>query len=365
MTIGAGSRRWLAALAGLASAVLAGCGSAGAGALVAATGPYEHPGKLARLPDGRRINLNCRGSGSPTVLLESGYAAGASAWAKVQPRLSAITRVCAYDRAGYGFSDLGPLPRDGQAIARDLDLALKAARIGGPFVVVGHSAGGLYGRLFAARRPHDVAGLVLLDPTVERRAPQPEGDGLDGLRRRVDHCIETASRKPQPPDGDSAWSGCISSKAGAQAARLAHDPAVWASQRSELDNIFGRTSEQVLRLPPSLLADVPAYVLTASQTAGATPLLGLDPQMTALEAAHRGIAARFRVGFQSTVVSSHLIMIDRPDVVVEAVEEMVAAARERRAPAPLHTSENRSIPTEDSLKALLPDASAPQGPVTN
>src|SRR5882757_10771777 len=89
------------------------------------------PGTLAVLPDRRRMDFVCTGQGSPTVLLESGFGAGASAWGRVQPRIAAKTRVCAYDRAGFGFSDPGPMPRDGAAIARDLDFGLKAARIPG------------------------------------------------------------------------------------------------------------------------------------------------------------------------------------------------------------------------------------------
>ncbi|MGH6965185.1 MAG: alpha/beta fold hydrolase, partial [Phenylobacterium sp.] len=86
------------------------------------------------------------------MLLESGFGAGAFAWGQAQPIVARTTRVCSYDRAGYGFSDPGPSPRDGAAIARDLDAALRRAGERGPFVIVGHSAGGLYARLFAARR---------------------------------------------------------------------------------------------------------------------------------------------------------------------------------------------------------------------
>ena len=99
------------------------------------------PGDLVRL-DGRRINVRCLGAGAPTVILESGYEADSLAWWKVEPEVARFTRVCSYDRAGAGFSDPGPLPRDGAAIAADLDKALSAAGIRGPFVLVGHSAGG-------------------------------------------------------------------------------------------------------------------------------------------------------------------------------------------------------------------------------
>jgi len=135
----------------------------------AADNPLEHPARLVKLPDGRRINLRCAGHGSPTVVFDGGYLANSGAWFKVQPQVATLTRACSYDRAGSGFSDPGPLPRDGQAVARDLDQTLRAAGVGGPYILVGHSAGALYARLFADLRPKDVVGMVLVDPTVEHQ----------------------------------------------------------------------------------------------------------------------------------------------------------------------------------------------------
>lgn len=144
-----GRRARTPALAMMAIA-LAGCSLP---AKLDAAAAESRPGRLAQLQDGRRLNLVCSGRGAPTVILESGFGATSGAWYKVRPALARGVRVCAYDRAGSGFSDPGPLPRDGAAIVRDLDQALTAAKIVGPYVLVGHSAGGLYARLFAARRP--------------------------------------------------------------------------------------------------------------------------------------------------------------------------------------------------------------------
>lgn len=306
-----------------------------AGGAQAAT---EAPGKIATLPDGRKLNLRCSGRGSPTVLLESGFGADSGAWFKVQPTVAGITRVCAYDRAGYGFSDPGPLPRDGTSIARDLDLALRAAQIRGPFIVVGHSAGGLYGRIFAARRPGEIRGLVLLDPTIERRAPRPQDDGLDGIRRRLVQCGAVSEARPQPAIGDPAWSGCLSRKPTENEIKLGRRPATWQGQRSELDNIFGRTSEQIGRIG-RVLGDVPIYVITASETAAASPKAAFGPPISIWEAQHQLIAGTSRQGFQTTVVSPHLVMIARPDVVIAAIKAMIVASRTGRPPAPLPPNE--------------------------
>ncbi|WP_068876350.1 alpha/beta fold hydrolase [Phenylobacterium sp. CCH9-H3] len=324
-------------------ALLTGCGSLGGEAGSA----YARAGALVRLPDGRQLNLRCSGSGSPTILLESGFGASSSAWYKVQPALARTTRVCAYDRAGSGFSDPGPLPRDGGAIARDLEQALAAARIKGPFVIVGHSAGGLYARVFAARQPRDVVGLVLLDTTVERRAPRPVGDGLDGIRRRVQRCLAVSELQPQPADSDPQWSGCLPAKGDAHAREVARRPDTWRNQLSELDSIFGRTSDQVFRAA-GVLRDIPLYVVTASDTAAAAPSYGFDKPQSVLVLQHQAIARAADAGSQQTVLSSHMIMFDRPDVVVSAVEEMVRASRAGRAPQPLPPAET-DLPSTDEL----------------
>jgi len=341
----------------LATALLAGCGADQLGAAPAR--PYARPGHLVQLPDGRKLNLYCSGRGSPTVLLESGFGAGAFAWGKVQPTIAWKTRVCAYDRAGYGFSDPGPLPRDGATIARDLDLALQAAGIRGPYIVVGHSAGALYARLFAARRLDQVQGLVLLDPTVERVAAQTAGDGLDGIRRRYQRCLAAVSAG-QPSAADLQSQGCLPAKASPGDLSHARRPDTWKNRLSELDAIFGRASQSVIRIG-GLLRQVPVYVITSSDTAAGAPRVGFDPPQSVWELQHLQLAGMSRRGFQQTVLSSHLVMVDRPDVVISAIEAMIRAVRAGRPPEPLPASENE--PTDGgNIFALPPFEPGPAGP---
>jgi pimeloyl-ACP methyl ester carboxylesterase len=120
------------------------------------------PGRLVDV-GGYRLHLHCLGSGSPTVVLESALGAGSSAWGWVQPGVADLTRVCAYDRAGEGWSDLGPDPRDATRVAGELRTLLRTAGVGGPLVLAGHSFGGLYARAYAGRFPEQVAGVVLVD----------------------------------------------------------------------------------------------------------------------------------------------------------------------------------------------------------
>jgi pimeloyl-ACP methyl ester carboxylesterase len=311
------SKGLLGVCAGLALLLGAGAGAAIPNEI------YEHPGKVVRLPDGRRINLRCSGRGAPTVLLESGFGANSGAWAQVQPLVAETTRVCAYDRAGYGFSDPGPLPRDGVAIARDLDRALTAARVAGPYIIVGHSAGGLYGRLFAGRRLGEVVGLVFVDsslPYQDRRMAAIYGPGagsVEGIAKRVQRCLDAATA-PRGRTIAAELDDCLPKSGGAHARLVALRPDSWRTQLSEIDTLFDATSEEVVRMG-DLLKDKPAIVLTA-QSVEAGP-------NEVWQAMHRELAASFLHGEQRAVKSSHLMMNDRPEVVAGAVLELVEASR--------------------------------------
>lgn len=123
------------------------------------------PGQMIDV-GGYRLHLYCIGQntdGRPTVILESGLGATSSAWAWIQPEVAKTTRVCAYDRAGMGWSDSSPAPRDAQNIATELHTLLQNAQIPGPYVLAGWSYGGMYVRQYASQYPDEVAGLVLID----------------------------------------------------------------------------------------------------------------------------------------------------------------------------------------------------------
>ena len=125
---------------------------------------YPPPGQLVDV-GGYRLHLNCVGEGSPTVILEAANLGMSAYWVRVQQQVAQTTRVCAYDRAGLGWSERGPEPRDARKISSELHTLLKDAGIEGPFVLVGHSYGGLYVRMYADRYPEEVAGVVLVDAT--------------------------------------------------------------------------------------------------------------------------------------------------------------------------------------------------------
>jgi pimeloyl-ACP methyl ester carboxylesterase len=263
------------------------------------------PGELVRLSDGRRVNMRCEGVGKPVVLFESGFGAQSLAWHKVQPLAARSRRTCSYDRAGYGLSDPGPLPRDGASIARDLDGALRSAKIDGPFVLVGHSTGGLYMRLFADRRPGEITAMVLADPSIpyqEQRFGAAFGRGagsIAGLRARHAKCLVS----PPVPIID-------------EPERLAR----CQNRLSELDSLWSATSAQIGADTRSKY-DFPLIVLTADRTFSGRPAAFWF-------ALHDEVAASSKRGSHRLVAnSSHMMMFDQPDAIRAAIDEVVREAR--------------------------------------
>ena len=176
------------------------------GVAIAAPGDdiYAHPGLLSPAGDGARLNLVCMGTGSPTVVFDSGWEDWAPAWAVVQPRVAKFTRACSYDRAGAGFSTAGPMPRTSLRIADELHTALRNAHVAGPYILVGHAFGGDNVRAFADRYMADVAGLVMVeaDPVdLQSKARQDEDHGkIVPLMTELRACRDAiAAHKKLPP----------------------------------------------------------------------------------------------------------------------------------------------------------------------
>jgi pimeloyl-ACP methyl ester carboxylesterase len=129
------------------------------------------------------LRMLMAGSGNSTVVFESGAGGPLEAWLRIQPEVSKFAKTISYDRAGNGLSKKGPVPRDGRRIATELHIALHNAHAPPPYILVGHSLGGPYIRVFAGLYPDEVAGLVLVDPTQEdliawakARDPKPSGE---------------------------------------------------------------------------------------------------------------------------------------------------------------------------------------------
>jgi pimeloyl-ACP methyl ester carboxylesterase len=123
---------------------------------------YLHPGRLINV-GGYRLHINCKGNGSPTVVIEAGWGDSSASWGWVQPEIAKITRICTYDRAGMGWSEASPHPRTAREFAKELHTLLDNAYEPRPYVLVGHSLGGYTMRVFAHDYFAEVVGLVLVD----------------------------------------------------------------------------------------------------------------------------------------------------------------------------------------------------------
>jgi pimeloyl-ACP methyl ester carboxylesterase len=159
---------------------------------------HPMPGQLIDV-GGHRLHLSCTGSGSPTVVLEPGGGEMSSNLGWITPAVARDTRVCVYDRAGRGWSEPADTPQDGAQIATDLHTLLQRGHVPGPYVLAGHSFGGLYVLTFAARYPDEVAGMVLVDSTAPASAAKtgaasPGDGGSDDVMDRISALISTSAR---------------------------------------------------------------------------------------------------------------------------------------------------------------------------
>lgn len=162
-----------------------------------ATSSNPQLGGRTYLVHGHRLYLNCLGQGAPTVVLFSGLGERTPSWAWVQRAASSSTRVCAFDRVGEGWSG-GAVARDSRQLASDLQGVLDAAHIRAPYVLAGHSVGGIYALLYAARYPERVAGLVLLDSSTPYQFELPDYPHIYAMLRRLDSVLPSFARVGLP-----------------------------------------------------------------------------------------------------------------------------------------------------------------------
>jgi pimeloyl-ACP methyl ester carboxylesterase len=303
---------------------------------------YGAPQTQVRIGRRRRLNLLIEGQGAPTVIFAAGLNATALAWSTVQPAIARRTRTVAFDKAGMGFSDAGPLPRTAASSVDDLRAALAAANIPPPYVLVGGSAGGLAMRLFAFRHPEAIAGMVMVDSASEhqdRRMDAAKGDrhntqGRRDLLRgysRLAALARAGALIPGTPDFDRAVGAPASAFTPAlYAAHVAQrtSPGFWRALRSESAASGAATSDQLTaaRIP---LGDMPLIVLTRGRDAprpGETPAAA-QARYAAWRTMHDEIAALSTRGQRRTVAGAgHSIQLDNPAAVITAIEEVLDLA---------------------------------------
>ena len=303
---------------------------------------YSTAQRLVQVEAGRRLNLYCKGTGSPLVVFDSGLTDETAVWGLVQPAISRKTRTCTYDRAGVGFSDPSAYEGNSQNIADDLHRLLHAASERPPYVLVGHSYGGLNVRYFASRFPSEVVGLVLVDPSTEdyfdqlrNNHPQwreqkllPRLSTLNdcAIGARTGFILGTALYEKCINGPNSRMSDAINS------AHLAVYllPGFQDAQRSEASSLFLGVSGDQVRTVRRPLGDMPLVVL--SRTPSRAPLgstetqQGRDDDYRDWVADHQAVASLSSRGIHRVVPNTgHYIQLDQPKAVVDAIFEVLTA----------------------------------------
>ena len=296
---------------------------------------YPVPGRLYEV-NGSPMHLYCTGTGSPTVILEAGLGNYWLHWQKVQPELAKTTRVCSYDRSGLGWSDPQAGPRDAIHIAAQLHSLLQQAGEAGPLVLAGASAGGFYVREFAANYPAEVVGLVFVDASTPEQFQQlPDAKDTEAKRRKRHR--EAMRRWLKEASGWARVSGqckgynrpgleVYADLARAEACR----PAFATSWVGEWDD-FWRSGEEAGgarccgNLPVLIISQDPARPKAgwSAQRIAALPIWNsLQENLKQLSPRSRRIIAR---------TSGHPVILDRPDVVIGGVRQLVLEIRNQIA----------------------------------
>jgi pimeloyl-ACP methyl ester carboxylesterase len=237
---------------------------------------------------GRRLHVSCAGSGSPTVILEAAVGDSSETWKAIQPTVAGFTRVCAYDRAGKGTSDPDPRPefRTSRVIADDLNRLLRAAPIAGPYVLVGHSLGGAHIRLYASRFPSNVVGMVLVDASHEDQYTRVKSTGV-------------SPPLPAPGENSERADMLASLEQVAQEKWRANIPLIVISHGRPIADVLPNiTSEQVARIEAVWLE--------------------LQRELVSRSSQGRLVVAE---------KSGHYIHVEQPELVIQAIREVVDATR--------------------------------------
>jgi len=285
------------------------------------------------------LNLNCSGQGSPIVVLDSGWGIPAIGWSRVQPDVARFTRVCSYDRAGYGWSAPGPKPRTSSEIARELHALLAAAGEKSPYILVGHSFGGYNIRMFNATFTNDVAGMVLVDASseyadaeVSKRSPEfarflkkqeaSISRQMTLAPVRIDLGIERLfGRRRDLP--------YLSSDENEEMRHLQLQPDFYRQAWAEMQS-FSASADEVRAA--GNLGDKPLIVLTGAEVVPPPP--GIPKQefddiqnawVNDLQVRETHLSTKGRQIILSD--TGHLIPLERPDAVISAIHEVWTAAK--------------------------------------
>jgi len=279
---------------------------------------FHPPGRLVDI-GGYRLHLYCTGSGGPTVILEHGHRATYLDWFRVQPETAKFTRVCSYDRAGYGWSDRSPKDRVPSVMAEELHTLLIAAGEKPPYVLVGHSFGALDTVMFAHKFPGEVAGLVLVD------GARPES------LRQIPGRLWVRMMEITMPFGLPRWRGwCEGGPAEIAAEKAVHScRSQYLTTIQQEDSNFPQTAAEMRGI--SSLRNIPLVVIARDPGRGQNPAAETRNIQRQRESATLSTNSVFIVAEGS----GHDVPLARPDLIVKAVQDLIR---------PLAQAGNRGTP---------------------
>jgi pimeloyl-ACP methyl ester carboxylesterase len=300
------------------------------------------PGKFVDL-GGHRLHVNCTGAGAPVVVVENGLGDFSSDWILVQSRVEKFTRICTYDRAGYAWSDPGPMPRTYAQLNLELHDALAKLGEAGPFMLVGHSFGGGVVRAYTAAYPREVAGMVLVDivhedqrismgPKAARVRDFAQGRPIPPPHEQM---LPSDRREAAPPGGPLEKMGPPYDRLPAEQQR-AHE---WASALPSLEDAensqreWSSESMALMHAKPQdgSLGSIPLVVLTRAEGGYGNDL---DVPAAELEAERKRTQAQLAHlstnGRQIIVRSGHNMHLEAPDDVAAAIRTVVESVRKGR-----------------------------------
>ncbi len=307
---------------------------------------YPPPGQMVDV-GGYRLHLHCQGNhtpGSPTVVLEAAHSQPSLSWGSIPERVAEFARVCNYDRAGQGWSERSPKPRIASNIVEELHTLLTRADVKPPYVLVGHSIGGLYACLYAQEHPGDVAGMVLVDSAHEEQEVRPPESIVKlgrlshkmavwvfrllrllnsiGLLALMPDTTGKLFPTPIPDETREAYLGVVCS--GTR----------WFETAQRETLATGETMDIVRAKQIRSLGDIPLVVLSGGQSAVFT-----GPGVSAEDAEQFRVVQDEMQAELATLSprgkrliaeeSGHWIQLDQPELVVDAIREVVEAVREK------------------------------------
>lgn len=297
--------------------------------------PYVRPSQLVDI-GGRHINLHCTGEGGPTVILMAGLFSWSVVWYKTQPVIAQRAHVCAFDRASYGFSDPTPSPQILSDVVDDLHAALQAGSIPGPYVLVGHSLGGLEARIYAQHWPKEVAGMVLVDTSPAGEGlideNQPDFDaaaGRESYAAEMLHCAFLVANGPLDPSRPEykACSAALPSDTPAAFRAIAPQfftAYYFADKVSLMSSLYTHRYDSV---DHRRLGAMPLVVLSIEHPWNTGTSAGVQLDRTygkVWNALHADLAHLSSRGIHRIIKGSgHEIQLDKPQAVIDAVDDVL------------------------------------------